>query len=88
LGKAEPANKGEIEGLLKRLEAALDDCGFLRNEQMRPTMVRNIRAFLLRARPMAHEIRTAHGMLSGLIDRPHGPERAGRSKRRNPARED
>ncbi len=88
LGKAEPANKGEVEGLLKRLEAALDDCGFLRNEQMRPVMVRNIRAFLLRANPMSHEIRTAHGMLSGLIDRPHDPARAGKSKRRNPARED
>jgi tRNA/rRNA methyltransferase len=78
LGKAEPAPKGEIEGFLLRLEAALDECGFLRNEAMRPTMVRNIRAFILRAKPMAHEIRTAHGMLSGLTERPHAPERAGR----------
>ncbi|MCA3266462.1 MAG: RNA methyltransferase [Azospirillum sp.] len=86
LGKAEPAPKGEVEGLLKRLEAALDDCGFLRNEAMRPTMVRNIRAFLLRAKPMAHEIRTAHGMLSGLTERPHGPERSGRPPRGNRVR--
>ncbi len=81
LGKAEPAPKGEIEGFLKRLEAALDECGFLRNEAMRPTMVRNIRAFILRAQPMAHEIRTAHGMLSGLTERPHDPARAGRRPR-------
>ncbi|MFM7346480.1 MAG: RNA methyltransferase [Tagaea sp.] len=86
LGKAEPAPKGEIEGFLARLEAALDDCGFLRNEAMRPTMVRNIRAFILRAKPMAHEIRTAHGMLSGLTERPHGPERAGRPPRANRGR--
>lgn len=86
LGKAEPAPKGEIEGFLARLEAALDECGFLRSEAMRPTMVRNIRAFILRAQPMAHEIRTAHGMLSGLTERPHAPERAGRSPRANRGR--
>lgn len=85
-GKAEPAPKGEIEGFLARLEAALDDCGFLRNEAMRPTMVRNIRAFVLRAKPMLHEIRTAHGMLSGLTERPHAPERGDKPRRANRGR--
>ncbi len=78
-GKGEPATKEEIDGFLKRLEAELDACGFLRNEKMRPAAVRNLRAFFLRARPNAQEIRTAHGMLTGLVERPH-QAKAGRSK--------
>ena len=70
-GKGEPATKAEIDGFLVRLEAELDACGFLRNPAMRPAAVRNLRAFFLRARPNAQEIRTAHGMLTGLVERPH-----------------
>ena len=78
-GKGEPATKAEIDGFLKRLEAELDACGFLRNPAMRPAAVRNLRAFFLRARPNAQEIRTAHGMLTGLVERPHAAK-AGRSR--------
>ncbi len=70
-GRGEAATKEEIDGFLKRLEAELDACGFLRNAAMRPAAVRNLRAFFLRARPNAQEIRTAHGMLTGLVERPH-----------------
>ncbi len=73
-GKGEPATKAEIDGFLLRLEAELDACGFLRNPAMRPVAVRNLRAFFLRARPNAQEIRTAHGMLTGLVERPHAPK--------------
>jgi tRNA/rRNA methyltransferase len=77
--KTEPATKAEIDGFLVRLEAELDACGFLRNPAMRPAAVRNLRAFFLRARPNAQEIRTAHGMLTGLVERPH-VAKAGRSR--------
>jgi tRNA/rRNA methyltransferase len=85
-GKSDPATKEDVSGFLARLEAELDACGFLRNAKMRPTTVRNLRAFLLRARPTAQEIRTAHGMLTGLVERPHLPE-GDRSKRARPGRE-
>src|SRR5690606_7588421 len=47
--RAAPATKGELIGFFRRLEAALDACGFLRDQRMRPTMVRNIRAMFQRA---------------------------------------
>jgi tRNA/rRNA methyltransferase len=85
-GRGTPATKDEVVGFFQRLEAELDACGFLRNEKMRPGTVRNLRAFFLRARPMAQEIRTAHGMLTGLVERPHLPA-AGKSKRARRGRE-
>lgn len=76
LGRATPATKGEVVGFFERLEAELDACGFLRNPEMRPTMVRNIRSIFLRAGLMAHEIRTLHGVVTGLVQQPHAPRRS------------
>lgn len=70
-GKAEAALKAEVLDFFARLEAELDDCGFLRNTAMRPTMVRNIRSIFHRAGLMSHEVRTLHGILTGLTQRPH-----------------
>jgi tRNA/rRNA methyltransferase len=72
-GKAEAATKEDIVGFFDRLEAELDACGFLRNPEMRPTMVRNIRNIFHRAGLMAHEVRTLQGILTGLTQRPHAP---------------
>lgn len=69
--KGEAATHGEVESFLVRLERELDDCGFLRNAEMRPHMVRNIRAIFTRAGLMGHEVRTLHGILTGLTQRPH-----------------
>lgn len=73
VGRAVPASKGELIAFFERLEAELDACGFLRNPEMRPTMVRNLRSIFHRAELMAHEIRTLHGVLTGLVQRPHAP---------------
>jgi tRNA/rRNA methyltransferase len=74
LNKAVPASKKELLGFFERLEGALDGCGFLRNEAMRPTMIRNIRAMFQRAGLMSHEINTLQGIVTGLTERPHaGP---------------
>jgi tRNA/rRNA methyltransferase len=69
--KAQAATAGEVNEFLDRLEMELVDCGFLRNPEMRPTMVRNIRAIFTRAGLMTHEVRTLHGIVTGLTERPH-----------------
>lgn len=71
LGKAETARREDVIGFFDRLEAELDACGFLRNTEMRPTMVRNIRNIFHRAGLMAHEVRTLQGIVTGLTERPH-----------------
>lgn len=70
-GKAEAATKGEVLDFFARLETELDECGFLRNTEMRPVMVRNIRSIFHRAGLMSHEVRTLHGIVTGLTRRPH-----------------
>jgi tRNA/rRNA methyltransferase len=78
-GKAVPATKAELLALFERLEAELDACGFLRNEAMRPTMVRNLRAIFQRAGLMSHEINTLHGVITGLTRRPHAKRQTSRA---------
>jgi tRNA/rRNA methyltransferase len=62
-----PATKAHLTSFLGRLEAELDDCGFLRNLEMRPAMVRNIRALFGRAELTDQEVRTLHGILTELV---------------------
>lgn len=72
LGRSPPATKEELLGFFRRLEAELDASGFLRNADMRPRMVRNLRNIFHRAELTANEVRTLHGVVSGLARRPHG----------------
>lgn len=66
-GTSSPASKGHLMSFMTRLEAELDACGFLRNPEMRPAMVRNIRAMFGRAELTDQEIRTLHGILTELV---------------------
>jgi tRNA/rRNA methyltransferase len=66
-GASAPASKGHLMSFLTRLEAELDACGFLRNPEMRPAMVRNIRALFGRAELTDQEVRTLHGILTELV---------------------
>ncbi len=61
-----PADKAEMMGLFEHLESELDDCGFLRVPEKRPTMVRNIRNIFGRADLTEQEVRTLRGIISGL----------------------
>lgn len=61
-----PANKQELIGLFEHLEQELDDCGFLRVAEKRPTMVRNIRNIFQRANLTEQEVRTLRGVVKGL----------------------
>lgn len=61
-----PGNKRELVGLFEHLEAALDASGFLRNEEKRPIMARNLRNMFGRAGLSEQEIRTLRGVISSL----------------------
>ncbi len=61
-----PANKEELGYFLDRLERELDAAGFFHVEDMRPTMVRNLRTVFQRAQLTEQEVRTLHGVVSAL----------------------
>ncbi|GBQ88077.1 ribosomal large subunit 23S rRNA methyltransferase SpoU [Acetobacter nitrogenifigens DSM 23921 = NBRC 105050] len=60
------ATKGELENFMRHLIRELDSCGFLRNEQKRPGMVRNLRHFFTRGEVTEQELRTLHGVITEL----------------------
>ncbi len=66
-----PANKEELQGLFDHLERALDQSGFLRHKDMRPSMVLNLRALLQRANMTEQEARTFHGVIKFLSKHKH-----------------
>ncbi len=63
------AKKGELVNFFEHLEGELDECGFLRVAEKRPIMVRKIRNLFQRAHLMDHELRTLHGIVTGLSGR-------------------
>lgn len=68
-GEMRPATKQELTALFDHLERELDDSGFLRNQAMRPVVVRNIRTMLQRATMTEQEVRTFHGIVSMLANK-------------------
>lgn len=75
-----PANKAELQGLFDHLEAELDACGFLRNLEQRPSMVRNLRNWLGRAQLTEQEVRTFRGIITCLVTGGPAWRRAARGK--------
>ena len=71
-GQTRPATRAELQTFFDHLERELDACGFLRNKEKRPTMVRNIRNLFLRTGLFEQELRTLHGIVSELS---HGRHR-------------
>lgn len=65
-GDTRPATKEELTLLFEHLEHELDDCGFLRVEDKRPSMVLALRAMLQRAALTEQEVRTLHGVITEL----------------------
>ncbi|GIK97612.1 MAG: tRNA (cytidine/uridine-2'-O-)-methyltransferase TrmJ [Alphaproteobacteria bacterium] len=61
-----PAEKAELLNFFAHLERELDACGFLRNIEKRPSMVRNIRCLFDRAELTEQEIQTLHGIVKEL----------------------
>jgi len=71
-----PAEKQHLLGLMRHLEAALEPNGYFRTDEMRPTMVQNLRAVLQRAAFTRDEIDLLHGVVGsferGPRSRPSG----------------
>lgn len=63
-----PAEKAELLNFFAHLERELDACGFLRNIEKRPSMVRNIRSMFDRAELTEQEIQTLHGIVKELAN--------------------
>lgn len=64
-----PAPLGAVGNLLSRLENELDDAGFFRSEQHRPTLWRNIGNYFYRSAPTEQEVSTLHGIIAALSGR-------------------
>ena len=61
-----PADQGTLLGLYEQLEAELDAAGFYHPAEKRPSMVRNLRVALGRARFTVQEVRTLRGVVTAL----------------------
>ena len=62
-----PATQASMTELYNRLDNELQDSGFFRAPDMKPTVVRNLRAMLTRAEMTDQEVKTFHGIISALI---------------------
>ena len=67
-GPTGPATKADLVGLFEHLETELTRGGFLWPPEKAPTMVRNIRTMLQRARLTEQEVRTFRGIIKALTD--------------------
>ncbi len=63
---AEPADMATLVGLYEQLEGELDEAGFFHPPEKRPSMVRNLRVALGRARLTDQEVRTWRGVITAL----------------------
>jgi len=64
---AKPASRFELAGLFEHLERELDAAEFLFPPAKRETMVRNIRAMIMRSGLTDQEVRTIRGMIVALV---------------------
>jgi tRNA/rRNA methyltransferase len=81
-GWSPPADKELLQNFFRMLEHELDECGFLRNIEKRPSMVRNIRNMFQRSDLSEQELRTLHGMIACLTDWRAEPDALGEPVRR------
>ena len=61
-----PATQKDITAFLKRLETDLEEGRFFREENLKPTMVKNIQNIFTRNNLTEQEVRTLQGILSAL----------------------
>ena len=64
--KSFPAPMQDLNTMLNRLENDLEDKGFFRSPDMKPSTARNIRAMFTRSDLTEQEVRTMHGIISAL----------------------
>jgi tRNA/rRNA methyltransferase len=61
-----PADQAAMLGLYEHLEGELDAAGFFHPPEKRPSMIRNLRVALSRARMTDQEVRTFRGVVTAL----------------------
>lgn len=66
LDQAPPADQATMMGLYEHLEGELDTAGFFYPPEKRPSMIRNLRVAMGRARFTDQEVRTFRGVISAL----------------------
>ena len=66
LNVEEPADQATLMGLYEHLEDELDKAGFYHPPEKKPSMVRNLRVPLARARLTDQEVRTFRGVITAL----------------------
>lgn len=66
---AVPAKQGDVIAFYDHLEDELDKAGFLRVEEKRPRMVRNIRNIFNRIQLTDQEVRTLRGVIVALTEK-------------------
>ncbi|MDF7674377.1 RNA methyltransferase [Acetobacteraceae bacterium ESL0709] len=69
------ATKGEVNNFVNHLLGDLEETGFLRNEQKKPGMIRNIRHLFARGEVTEQELRTLHGVVRALAHDYQRPDR-------------
>lgn len=73
MGDSFPVTHEKLEEFFLRLEEELEKGNFFRAEELKPTMIRNIRNIFMRKELSDQELRTLHGMLSALIGNKRPP---------------
>lgn len=67
-GRTRLATYESLSNFFDHLEGELEKTGFLRHEQKRPTMVRNLRNIFQRAQLTEQEVRTLRGVVRSLAE--------------------
>jgi tRNA/rRNA methyltransferase len=62
-----PASKEELIGFFEHLERELDESGFFKPPEKRPSMVQNLRTMFTRMGATEQEIRTLRGIVKALV---------------------
>ena len=70
--RTRPATKDELVGMMEHLERELDDAGFFRPPEKRPSMIRNLRNLWQRADLREQDIRTLRGIIVALASAKKG----------------
>ena len=66
-----PAEKKDLMSFFSHLERALDEAGFLKPIEKRPTMIMNLRNIFNRTNLTDQEVRTLRGVITALLRWPN-----------------
>ncbi len=61
-----PATQDRLDEMFARLQGELEEAKFFKTEELKPTMLRNLRTMFMRGEWSDQEVRTFHGILSAL----------------------